>query len=80
MNSVYHIERQLERLIAEHNNTAEEYFQEVGDEEKGNEYLAKAAALKEFYDWIQEQRKKPRANKAQGNLKTKDIIWPISKF
>lgn len=66
--------RQIERLVQEHESTAEEYFQEIGDEDKGNECLAKAAALKEVLDWIKEQRKIRRNKNATGNLKTKDTL------
>lgn len=63
--NVHKIKEQLKRLISEHENTAEEYFQEVGDEDKGNEYLAKAAALKEVLDWIIQQHELPKNKKVE---------------
>lgn len=55
------VEERLEQLIKQYENTAEEYFQEIEDPEKGNEYLAKAAALQEFWDWMATGRDKTLA-------------------
>jgi hypothetical protein len=46
------IEEHIERMISEYENTAEEYFQEVRDEEQGNMFLAKAEALTDLLKWI----------------------------
>jgi len=46
---------EIERRIAEHENTAEELFQELDDPYRGDEELAKANALKSILEFIKEQ-------------------------
>ena len=54
------LDQHIEQKIRQYENTAEEYFQEIGDEGKGNEYLAKADALKDLLEWWYELRKMPQ--------------------
>lgn len=57
---VYNLKKDLERRISEHENTAENYIQDNEDYLMSGEYLAKAAALEEFLDWIIQQEQLPK--------------------
>lgn len=46
--TIEELNKRIDTLIAEYNSSAEEYFQEIEDEQKGNECLAKVEALQDL--------------------------------
>ena len=52
MMTVYELIEELERREAEKLNTAEECFQELGDEDGGNRCLEGASVLRELIDYL----------------------------
>jgi len=52
MTDVAIIKEEIERRIREYENTAEECFQELDNEERGNAYLDRAAELKSLLEYI----------------------------
>jgi hypothetical protein len=46
--SIEELNKRIDNLINEYKSSAEEYFQEIGDEKQGNECLAKVSVLEEL--------------------------------